>query len=203
MEDISCESVKTSFFPQLHGCAHHFTLYEHWQQHSSHNKKEYFFIQPLWIVFNGVLFLFMQWVTATLTPKPGSLSCFTAHEMLAYPLAYIISPAALVRSEWVGGCLGARGGGCSREVGARQGRQVVKFPLADTSLAPSGWLSHELRFSSRSVPRGIWGAASSDSSFSPMSACWLTERPQKYPVNPNCFPLTAHTRRTQNAGRNE
>lgn len=39
-------------------------------------------------------------------------------------------------------------------------------------------------------PGGVWGAASSDSSLSPMCACWLTERPQRLPGSPGCSPPT-------------
>lgn len=44
---------------------------------------------------------------------------------------------------------------------------------------PSGRLFHELRFDSRSGPRGVWEAASSDRSLTPPCACRLTERPQR------------------------
>lgn len=96
--------------------------------------------------FNSVLSLFehSEWQPLLHQNQGVRLSCFTAREMLAYPLAYIISPAVC----WWG--VGATRG--RRREG--DGRQVVKFPLAGTSLPPSGWLFHELRFSSRSGPRG-------------------------------------------------
>lgn len=49
--------------------------------------------------------------------------------MLAYPLAYIISPAAL----WGGGVGAGKGGGRGGGDGALGG-QVVEFPLAGLSL---------------------------------------------------------------------
>ncbi len=111
--------------------------------------------------FNSALFFFEQneWQPLSHQNQGVSHHCFTASEMLAYPLAYIISPAALL------------GGGRRRR---SAGRQVVKFPLAGPTLPPSGWLLQGLRFDSRSGPRSVWEAASSDSGLSPM--CLLTDR---------------------------
>lgn len=61
--------------------------------------------------------------------------------MLAYPLAYIIPPLHSGEEE-------------KHQQWGGEGGQVVKFPLAISTLPPSGWLFHKLRFDNRSGPRG-------------------------------------------------
>lgn len=70
-----------------------------------------------------------------------SCFCFAAPGMLAYPLAYIIPPLHSGEEE-------------KHQQWGGEGGQVVKFPLAISTLPPSGWLFHKLRFDNRSGPRG-------------------------------------------------
>lgn len=138
-----------------------------------------------------------EWQLLSHQNQQVSRSCFMTPGMLAYPLAYIIPPAAL----W-------GGGGGSTATGEEEGGdgaledKWLSFHWQAPSLPPSGWLFHELRFDSRSGPQGVWEAASSDSSLSPMCACWLTERPQRHPRSPNCSPPTRLqlTRKKHRAG---
>lgn len=137
--------------------------------------------------FNRALLLFRcsDWQPFAHQNRGASRSCFTAPEMLAYPLAYIISPAAL----WGGG--GRGGQGVLEDKWLSFHWQARLFP-------PSGWLFHELRFDRRSGPRGVWEAASSDSSLSPVCACWLTERPHKASRKLSSNGLQTHTKRDRN-----
>lgn len=76
-----------------------------------------------------------EWQPLSHQNQRVSRSCFMTPGMLAYPLAYIIPPAAL----WGGGggSTANRGGGRGRW---STGRQVVKFPLAGPVSSPI-WLA--------------------------------------------------------------
>lgn len=122
--------IETSYSTWTSSSCLHSDPYECWQEAALKNKV---FLQPPWNFkkgvhnFNSVLCFFecTEWQPLSHQKQGMSRSCFTAREMLAYPLAYIISPAA----HWWGGVVGD----CA-------GRQVVKFPLAGQPLPPI-WLA--------------------------------------------------------------
>lgn len=128
-------------------------------------KKRCFIISTLCFSSRGP----SEWQPLSHQNQGVSRSCFTAPKMLAYPLAYIISPAAL----WGG----ENGGKDNHEEGSGfAGRQVVKFPLAGLSLPPSGW-----PFSTS------WGLTVDQASRGRLRSCQLRQQPL-FPCVPADWP---------------
>lgn len=129
--------------------------------------------------WNYVLFIWVpgEWQSFWHQAQRGSRSCFTAPEMLAYPLAYIISPRCTLGRR--------RRRVTSSEVG--EGGQVVKFPLANFFFSLFDSSPHLVGsftswgFDNRSGPPHppAWEAASSDSSLSPTCACCPAQRSER------------------------
>lgn len=108
-----------------------------------------------------------EWQSLWHQHQGGSRSRFTAPEMLAYPLAYIISPRRT---------LGRR-----RSTSSDDGKEDkrLSFHRRFRLFPPSGWLFHKLRIDNQSgPPGGIWEAASTDNNLPPVcvwlpAAAWL------------------------------
>lgn len=101
-----------------------------------------------------------EWQSLWHQHQGGSRSRFTAPEMLAYPLAYIISPRRT---------LGRR-----RSTSSDDGKEDkrLSFHRRFRLFPPSGWLFHKLRIDNQSgPPGGIWEAASTDNNLPPVCVC--------------------------------
>lgn len=137
--------------------------------------------------FNTVLFFSRaRWVTAALTPKPGSEPLlFHGSGDVSLPFGLYNFPCCtLGRGKRGGRITTRRGAGLLEDKWLSFHWQACLYPHL-VGLFPRAEVWQSIR-----PPGGVWGAASSDSSLSPMCACWLTERPQRLPGSLSCSPPT-------------